>query len=119
MIKVIDGKVYMVRGDDDALSINLGDYEMAAGDTLTLTVRELPTADSPVLVHITSAPGVARIPIRHADTADIPYGAYSADVQLMTADGLRRTVWPDNITDAVRMRAANMKNFIIVSEVTI
>lgn len=119
MLKIENNKIYMVRGDDEVLQVALEGYEMASGDTLTLTVRELPSNESKVLLSSTSAPGSNRIVIRHADTTEVPVGAYSADVQLLTADGLRRTVWPTNITDPTRQRAANMKNFILVSEVTI
>lgn len=119
MLKVENNKIYMVRGDDEVLAVALDGYEMGEADTLTLTVRELPSADSKVLLAITSAPGSDRIVISHADTAEVAYGAYSADVQLMTAEGLRRTVWPTNITENSRQRVANMKNFMLVSEVTI
>ena len=119
MLKVENNKIYMVRGDDEVLAVALDGYEMAAGDMLTLTVRETPTADSQVLLQISGAPGSNRIVISHADTAEAAYGAYSADVQLLTADGLRKTVWPTNITDPSRLRAANMKNFMIVNEVTV
>lgn len=119
MLKVENGRIYVVRGDDEVLSVALEGYEMAAGDVLTLTVRELPTAESAALITVKSAPGSNRIVLSHADTANVPYGAYSADVQLLTADGLRRTVWPTNITDPARARGSNMKNFIVVSEVTV
>lgn len=119
-----DGKIYMVRGDDEALDVELtlddGEtaYEMQSGDTLTLTVRETPSRDSEVLLQITGAPGSPRIPIRHEDTAQMEYGAYSADIQLLTAEGERRTVWPTLQTGARRITSANLKNFNIASEVT-
>lgn len=119
-----DGKIYMVRGDDEALDVTLtlddGEtvYELQPGDVLTLTVRETPSQDSEVLLQISGAPGSARIPIRHEDTAQLEYGEYSADMQLRTADGIRKTVWPVLEASRQRLRAGNLKNFNIASEVT-
>lgn len=117
MIKVIDGKIYVVRGDDDALNISLPDYTLGEGDVLKLTVRELPDEDSPVLLQIAGAPGAYRIPISRADTEELPFGAYSAFIRVYTANGLRHTIFPDDITDQKRQRVTNMKNFIVASEV--
>lgn len=119
-----DGKIYMVRGDDEVLDVTLtlddGEtpYEMQSGDVLTLTVRREPSQDSEVLMQIPGAPGSTRIPIRHEDTAQLEYGAYSADIQLYTADGLRKTVWPVLEASRQRLKAGNLKNFNIASEVT-
>jgi len=124
MLKIIDGKIYLVRGDDEVLEVNVSSdgeaVQLAEGDTLTLTVRELPSKESREILRVTSAPGSNRIIINHSDTADAEYGEYSADVQLMTADGRRRTVWPvideNNIPKA---EAKNWKNFILLPEVTL
>lgn len=123
MLKIIEEKIYLRRGDDEVLEVNLSaggeTAQMGEGETLTLTVRELPSLDSAIIFATTSAPGSNRIVIRHADTADAEYGEYSADVQLMTADGLRKTVWPDIDEDNLpKARAANLKNFILLPEVT-
>lgn len=123
MLKIESDAIWMYRGDDEALEIELtvGDgerYEMQPGDVLTLTVRETPSADSAPLLQIDSAPGVNRIVIRHADTAELEYGQYSADIQLTTADGVRKTVWPPLEASSLRTRARNLKNFNLVSEVT-
>lgn len=118
-------EVWMVRGDDEVITVPIytGDdrtpYEMQAGDTVTLTVRREPSQDSPVLMQVTGAPGVNRIPIRHEDTAEIEPGRYSADIQLLTAEGKRHTIWPDyDPADSARDRAKNMKNFVLIAEVT-
>lgn len=125
---IIDnGAIYMVRGDDEELEVVLtvgeGEtaepYEMQPGDVLTLTVRAVPAEDSAPLLQIDSAPGSSRIVIRHEDTAELDYGMYSADVQLTTADGIRKTVWPPLEPVRSRLRQRNMKNFNIASEVTI
>lgn len=123
MLKIIDGKIYMRRGDDEVLEVNLtaGGEAITVGEneTLTLTVRELPSRDSPEIFQSTGAPGSNRIIINHADTADAEYGEYSADVQLLTAEGLRKTVWPDIDEDNLpKARNRNLKNFILLPEVT-
>lgn len=123
MILVTKDAIWLVRGDDEAPEVDLtvGDgehYEMQPGDILTLTVRESPARESAILLQIDSAPGVNRIVIRHEDTAELEYGRYSADIQLHTADGLRKTVWPPLEPDVSRTRTINLKNFNLVSEVT-
>ena len=120
-------QLWMVRGDDESIIVplytgdgsNRTEYTMQPGDTLTLTVREMPDAESPVLMQIISAPGSNRIPIAHADTAQLNPGKYSADIQLHTQDGLRKTVWPDyDPSTSTRYKARNMQNFVLISEVT-
>lgn len=123
MLNIIDDKIYLVRGDDETLTVELtsGEEEVTLADTetLTLTVRKLPASDSPVVFSSTSEAGSNQIVIAHADTEEAEYGEYSADIQLLTATGKRKTVWPvvdaDNIPKAA---AKNLKNFIILPEVT-
>ena len=124
MLKVIEDRIYLIRGDDEALKVNVTNDAgeaviLGETETLTLTVREQPSRESSVIFASTSAPGSNRIVINHADTADTEYGEYSADVQLLTAEGRRKTVWPvfgeDNIP---RANDKNWKNFIILPEVT-
>ena len=115
--------IYLTKGDDAALEVSSiaaedgSQYSMQAGDVLTLTVRALPSADSPALIQIDSLPGVNRIVLRHADTAELDVGRYSADVQLTTAEVRRFTVWP-NIAGSGRYVIKNFNNFIIMPEVT-
>ena len=115
--------IYLTKGDDAALEVSSiaaedgSQYEMQAGDVLTLTVRALPSAESPALIQIDSLPGVNRIVLRHADTAELNVGRYSADVQLTTSDGKRYTVWPA-ITGSGRYVVKNLNNFVIMPEVT-
>ena len=115
--------IYLTKGDDAALEVSSiaaedgSEYSMQAGDVLTLTVRALPSAESPALIQIDSLPGVNRIVLRHADTADLDVGRYSADVQLTTAEGKRYTVWPA-ITGSGRYVVKNLNNFVIMPEVT-
>ena len=115
--------IYITKGDDAVLEVSSiaaedgSQYEMQTGDVLTLTVRAMPSADSPVLLQIDALPGSNRIVLRHADTAELNVGRYSADVQLTTAEVRRFTVWP-NIAGSGRYVIKNFNNFIIMPEVT-
>ena len=123
MLYLEDNILYLTKGDDGALEMTSitdaqgKEYEMQPGDTLTLTVRETPTLDSPVIFESASLPGVNRMIVRAADTANAEAGRYSADIQLTTADGLRFTIWP-SIEGSARYKTSNLKNFIIMPEVT-
>ena len=119
MLFVENDQVFLTRGDDAVLEVSLTaagkPYEMQPGDVLQFTARKLPSVDSPVLVRVQSE--TPRIVLRHEDTKDLAVGQYSADVQLMTGDGKRITVWP--ILDAdLRSRVTNWRNMIIMPEVT-
>ena len=115
--------IYLTKGDDAVLEVSSiaaedgSQDEMQTGDVLTLTVRAMPSADSPALIQIDSLPGVTRIVLRHEDTAELNVGRYSADVQLTTAEVRRFTVWP-NIAGSGRYVIKNFNNFIIMPEVT-
>ena len=123
MLIVENNKIFLTRGDDAEIEVGpltLVDgstYELQEGDTLTLTVRETPTEEAAALVQITSVPGSNRIIIQHEDTSDLDYGQYSADVQLLTSDKKRRTVWPEMDTGK-KPDGKNLKNFMIMPEVT-
>lgn len=122
MLKIEDGIIYLTRGDDAVLQMDIAAadgavYPMQAGDTLTLTVRELPDGEAAALFLSDSVPGSSRIVIRSADTAGIEPGRYSADIQLNTADGRRHTVWPE-LEGSRRYTVRNLKNFAIMPEVT-
>ena len=82
MLYIKDGVIAITRGDDAvieaAIHTSTGqDYQMASGDTLTMTVRALPSDSQPVLLSVTSTPGSARLVLRGADTAGIAPGRYS------------------------------------------
>ena len=115
--------IYITKGDDAVLEVSSitaddgGEYELQAADVLTLTVRALPSAQSPVLIQIDALPGSERIVIRHEDTAELTVGRYSADVQLTTAEGRRHTIWPV-IAGSGRYVVKSFNNFIIMPEVT-
>ena len=115
--------IYITKGDDAVLEISGitaqdgSQYELQAEDVLTLTVRELPSTVSPVLMQIDSLPGSRRIVIGHGDTSELNVGRYSADLQLTTPDDKRYTLWP-NITGTNRYMVKNLNNFVIMPEVT-
>lgn len=115
--------IYITKGDDAVLEITSiateggEEYALQESDVLTLTVRALPSAQSPALLQVDALPGSRRIVFSHADTADLDVGRYSADVQLTTAEGKRYTVWP-TITGSGRYVVKNLNNFVIMPEVT-
>ena len=116
--------IYLTKGDDAVLEIESiaaqdgSEYALQETDVLTLTVRALPSAQSPVLIQIDALPGSRRIVIRHEDTAELTVGRYSADVQLTTAEGRRFTVWP-SVAGSGRYVVKNFNNFVIMPEVTL
>ena len=115
--------IYLTKGDDAVLEISSiatgggEEYALQESDVLTLTVRAVPSAQSPALIQIDALPGSNRIVFNHDDTAELDVGRYSADVQLTTADGKRYTVWP-TITGSSRYVVKNLNNFVIMPEVT-
>ena len=115
--------IYITKGDDAVLEISSiateggEEYALQDTDVLTLTVRALPSAQSPALLQVDALPGSRRIVFSHADTAELDVGRYSADVQLTTADGKRYTVWP-TITGSGRYVVKDLNNFVIMPEVT-
>ena len=120
---IVNDAIYMVRGDDEVIEVSTVDsngdeYVLGPNDVLTLTIRSAPKRESEIIFSVSSAPGSNRIIIRHENTAQMEYGAYSADIQLTTADGYRKTVWPPLTDSTSRLRSGNMRNFNIASEVT-
>lgn len=101
-------------------SITLEDgseYTMQPGDTLTLTVRQKASKDSEILLEVTS--DTNEILLRPSDTASIPPGKYSADIQLNTATGDVFTIWPDKAALSFSPSNTNFANFWIWPEVTV
>lgn len=122
MFRVEDDVIEITRGDHRTLEVMIYDnqnelYEMQEGDLLTLTVRELPEDASPVLVQVHSITNI--IVFDSSDTTNVEPGQYSADIELVTADGKPFTVFshvPENKRDKGKIK--NWKNFIILPEVT-
>ena len=119
MLIIENNSIFLNRGDDAVLNVVITNsageaYELRPGDGLTLTVRELPTADSPVLLTATSA--TSEIELTHTITSLLDVGQYSADIELTLANGSRITIWPV-LTGNARFKEKNYKNFTIMSEV--
>ena len=115
--------IYLTKGDDAVLEISSiamdsgEEYALQETDVLTLTVRALPSTQSPVLLQIDALPGSRRIVFDHDATAELDVGRYSADVQLTTADGKRYTVWP-SVSGSSRYVVKSFNNFVLMPEVT-
>ena len=121
MIYVENDVIHINRGDDGEIIVPLETYDgetfyLAEDEYLIFGVREKPTADSELLLEIQSEPGSNYIPFAHADTVDIPIGFYSAEIQLMTSDGQRVTVWPW-LKGSKRTSTDNRRNFCLMTEV--
>lgn len=124
-----DGVITMFKGDYVEFMVDLpivdsggnatGEvYQMQDGDTLTLTVRKKPIADSPVEFSTTSTTN--KIIIVPADTKDMDVGKYSADIQL-NSGGKVTTIFPllTNLSDSRRTSTKSWDNFVLVGEVTL
>ena len=114
--------INLSRGDDAALEVPLKDlndepFELGETESLIFDVRVLPREDSELLVHIVSVPGTTRIVFAHDDTKDLEVGPYSAEIQLMTAEKKRITIWPEPIGKQKIRDKINRKNFILMPEV--
>lgn len=112
--------INLTRGDDGVLTVDLkapdgSDFVLSGEEYLILGVRQKPDHESELLIEVQSEPGSNEIQFRHQDTMDILPGEYSADIQLMTRDAQRVTVWP-MLTGGLRTRG-NFKNFCLMSEV--
>lgn len=120
MIEANDEYIAITRGDCGIIEIEIdaggGAYEMTAEDTIELTVRALPTSESPVILHAVSSPGINQI-VLHGEDTQITPGRYTADIQL-NHNGCRYTIWPElDVTKDYKIK--NRKNFIVAAEVTI
>ena len=114
--------INLTRGDDAVIEVPLynddkEEYVLGETEFLIFSVRVLPREDSDLLVNIVSVPGSNRIVIGHHDTKDLDVGFYSAEVQLMTSDNKRITVWPKPVGKFKIKDTANRKNFILMPEV--
>lgn len=124
-IFIRDGIPHIRRGDSGDLVVPITiqeddgapkvPYELQDGDELTLTIRERAESDSPILLQLHSLTG--SFVFDPQDTADIPVGKYSFDVQLTMADGEIHTIIPKT-GDAQYEKERNWKNFCIEAEVT-
>lgn len=115
-------KINLTRGDDAVIEVPLQnideeEYVLGEDEYLIFDVRAVPREDSELLIHIVSIPGSSRIVFTHEDTVNLEPGQYSAEIQLMTSDGKRVTVWPKPTGKFKIKDTANRKNFILMPEV--
>ena len=123
MIYVENNVINLNRGDDAVLTIPLknvdgSEYVIGENEYLIFGLKETPTDEAAVLLEILSEPGTNIIRFQHNDTKDMMVGFYSAEVQLMTSDRQRITVWPKLMGNA-RTSKSNRKNFCLMTEVVL
>ena len=123
MAKVVDGVVFLRKGDTEELTVtaSVGEeaYEFEVGDVVTLTVRELPSGESPVLLTDSVTVEEDTEEVEMSFTTDLEVGAYSMDVQLRMADGTVKTLFPAVDTESPKNKVKNWKNCIVEGEVTV
>lgn len=120
MIYIENNVINLTRGDDATLSVSLStddgdEYTLGENEYLTFGAKVAPD-DSETLLLVRSQTGSNVIVFSHADTESLEVGFYSAEIELMTQDDKRITVWP-KLTGGARTSKTNWKNFCIMSEV--
>jgi hypothetical protein len=109
--------ISLSRGTCLSLPVNMvSDGEpvvMDETDYLVLTVREIASESSPILLQITGDNGSNVITIHESDTANMEVGKYSAEIRLYHF-GCVYSVWGIDATDS---REKNLKNFVILAGV--
>lgn len=123
MLQIKNNIIFLTKGDEGVLPVDVTiedgtAYELGEGEFLTLSVRSLPSADSPLLMRAQSNPGSNRIIIPAEATAEMEPGRYSADIQLTDSAGRPRTIWPDN-TEVKPSSQKSFDNFYLTPEVTV
>ena len=88
------------------------EIEMGENDYLVLTVREIASESSPILLRVEGQKGKNIIAL-HENETDLPVGKYSADIRLYK-DDCTYSIWG---TDESDTREKNLKNFIILAGV--
>lgn len=121
MLYIENDVINITRGDDAFFYVPImlpGRNKAALGkdDYLIFAVKAAPDAAEETVLEIVGEKGKNRIRFRHADTADLNPGFYSAEIQLVLADGQRVTLWP-KLTGNKRVSADNWKNFCVMREV--
>lgn len=121
VIYVENNVINLTRGDDAVLTVPLKDLngrerEIGSQEYLIFGLKETPTEESEMLLELRSADGENTIEFSHSDTNNLEVGFYSAEIQLMTQDGKRITVWP-KLTGSNKISKANRKNFCLMTEV--
>jgi len=104
VLKIVNNKVYLVRGDSGAITVTVLNADgstraVQSGDEILMTVRASPASE--ILFQKTGP----EIFIEPEDTAALAFGTYCYDVQITLADGTVDTIVPKN-------------DFIVLEEVT-
>ena len=112
--------IYIPRGTCQAITMNLTEngepLTMGENDYLVLTVREIASESSPILLQVKGQEGKNVIGLHESDT-DLPAGKYSADIRFyrkLDAGYCTFSVWGISESDT---REKNLKNFIILTAV--
>ena len=121
MLYVENNVINLTRGDDATLTVPICGIDgnlfvIGPYDYLIFGARTAPAGVGDSVLEIVGEPGESCINFTHADTADLEPGFYSAEIQLMLADGQRVTIWP-KLKGNMRTAAENWKNFCIMREV--
>mgnify|MGYP001351689261 CR=1 FL=1 len=104
MLRIVNNKVYLVRGDSGAITVTVLNPDgsvraIQPDDEILMTVRAAPTSE--ILFQKTGP----EILIEPEDTASLAFGTYCYDVQITLADGTVDMIIPKN-------------EFLILEEVT-
>lgn len=96
MIKIVDGNIYLTRGDSALLEITIKDedgqtWEPTSTDKVIFCIKTNATDPEP-LVTIQAPEEDTDITIMPSDTKDLTYGQYIYDVHVETAAGNIYTV---------------------------
>lgn len=101
MIKIVDGNIYLTRGDSAILDITIKDEEGATwtpktGDKVIFAMKKA-AINPAVLLQIEAVEGVTDIIINPSDTKDLTIGQYIYDIHVKLSGGDIYTVIADKI----------------------
>lgn len=99
MIKIVDNKIYLTRGDSAILKVEIRDtdgeeYTPEDTDTVIMTFKKTTSDKEPIFTHEIDG-GI--LMIEPEDTADLAYGDYVYDCQLKTEAGFVQTFIPPSL----------------------
>jgi len=94
-LKIKGTNISMTRGDSESITVRCSE-PFAAGDTVTMTVREDVESEIVLQKNATSFDenGAAVLAIEPGDTEGLEFGDYVYDIQIRWADGTVATVLP-------------------------
>lgn len=100
---IYENNIEMTRGDTEELTAYVPNKPFVSGDVVELTVRKSPAAKQYVLHKtvddFTEKEGKAVFHLAPEDTASIPWGKYSYDIQVTFVDiGVKTIIKPHTFT---------------------